>query len=189
MRASLISITLMTLVVMASACGSIPTPTAAPPTSTPIPTPTAAPPMSTPIPTPTAAPPTSTPTPTPITAPPTGAPTQVFTLATSIEDIMGTWHNEAKGIYLRFYEDGTVHWSHSLDSLDYQSYAICKVRFEGTQMFLKERAVSSGIPSCGDTPGIYEVRLLPDGKIRIVKVKEECSPRARDTALQYDPVR
>ena len=78
---------------------------------------------------------------------------------------------------------------YSLDSLDYKSYAICKVRFEGTQMFLKEKAVSSGIPSCGDTPGIYEVRLFPDGKIKIVKIKEECSPRAGDTALQYDPVR
>ena len=101
---------------------------------------------------------------------------------------MGTWHNEAKGIYLRFYENGILHHSHSLDNLDYQSYAIDKVWFEGTQMFLKERAVF-GVPSCGDTPGIYEVRLFPDGKIKIVKIKEECSPRAGDTALQYDPVR
>jgi hypothetical protein len=101
---------------------------------------------------------------------------------------MGTWHNESKGIYLRFYEDGTLHQSHSLSGLDNQSYAISTIRFEGTQMFLKERAVS-GVPSCEDTPGIYEVRLLPDGKIRIVKIKEECSPRAGDTALQYDPVR
>jgi hypothetical protein len=46
MRASPISILLMTLVVIASACGSTPTPTAAPPTSAPTPTPTAAPPTS-----------------------------------------------------------------------------------------------------------------------------------------------
>jgi len=149
MRASPISMMLMTLVVIASACGSTPTPTATPPTS---------------------------------------APTQVFTLATSINDIMGTWHNEGKGIYLRFYEDVTLHQSHSLDNLDNQPYAISEVRFEGTQMLLKETAVS-GVPSCGDTPGIYEVRLLPDGKIRIVRIKEKCSPRAGDTALQYDPVR
>jgi hypothetical protein len=149
MRASPISIMLMTLVVIASACGSTPTPTAAPPTS---------------------------------------APTQAFTLATSIKDIMGTWHNEGKGIYLRFYEDGTLHQSHSLGGLDNRPYAISEVWFEGTQIFLKETAVS-GVPSCGDTPGIYEVRLLPDGKIRIVRIKEKCSPRAGDTALQYDPVR
>ena len=101
---------------------------------------------------------------------------------------MGTWHNEGKDIYLRFYEDGTLHQSHSLDNLDNQPYAISEVWFEGTQMSLKETAVS-GVPSCGDTPGIYEVRLLPDGKIRIVRIKEKCSPRAGDTALQYDPVR
>ena len=149
MRAPPISIMLMTLVMIASACGS---------------------------------------TPTPIAAPPTSAPTPAFTLATSIKDIIGTWYNDGKAVYLRVYEDGTLHQSHSLDNLDNQPYAISEVQFEGTQMFLKETAVS-GVPSCGDTPGIYEVRLLPDGKIRIVRIKEKCSPRAGDTALQYDPVR
>ena len=122
------------------------------------------------------------------TAPPTSAPTQAFTLATSIEDIIGTWHSSRKNLYLRFYGNGTLHHSHSLDSLDYQPYAISEIWFEGTQMYLKEKAVS-GVPSCGDTPGIYEVRLFPDGKIQIVRIKEKCSPRAGDTALQYDPVR
>ena len=162
MRAPPISIMLMTLVMIASACGSTPTPIAAPPTSAPTPTPTA--------------------------APPTVAPTPVFTLATSIKDIIGTWNNADKSVYLRFYEDGTLHQSHSLDNLDNKPYAKSEVWFEGAQMFLKETAVS-GVPSCGDTPGIYEVRLLPDGKIRIVRIKEKCSPRAGDTALQYDPVR
>jgi len=55
-------------------------------------------------------------------------------------------------------------------------------------MLLKETAVS-GVSSCGDATGIYQVRLLPEGKIRITKVKEGCPPRAGDTALQYDPVR
>jgi hypothetical protein len=54
-------------------------------------------------------------------------------------------------------------------------------------MYLKEKAVS-GVPSCGDEPAVYEVRLYPDGKIRIVKIKDKCPPRAGDTALKLDPV-
>lgn len=114
------------------------------PTTTPTPVP----------PTPTPVPPTSTP------APPTATPTQEFTLVTSVEEIVGTWHAERKAVYLRFYEDGTLHQSHSLDSLDNEPYAISEVQFEGTQMSLKETAVS-GVPPCGHAPGMYEVRLLP----------------------------
>jgi len=169
-----ISVLVFTLVFFVACASETPepaTPTPLPPTAT----------LASPTATPTAIPPTPT-------APPTSAPTQAFTLATSIEDIIGTWHSSRKNLYLRFYGNGTLHQSHSLDSLDYQPYAISEIWFEGTQMYLKEKAVS-GVPSCGDTPGIYEVRLFPDGKIQIVRIKEKCSPRAGDTALQYDPVR
>jgi len=162
MRILPMSIILTALVVVVSACSSTPTRTAAPLTSAPTPTRTA--------------------------APPTVAPTPAFILATSIEHIIGTWYNVGKSVYLRFYEDGTLHQSHLLDRLDNQPYAISEIRFEGSQMFLKETAVS-GVPSCGDAPAIYEVQLLPDGRIRIVKIEEKCAPRAGDTALEYDPVR
>ena len=124
---------------------------------------------------------------TPTAAPPTSAPTQAFKLATSAEEIVGTWHNSGAG-YLRFYKDGTFHWARALDNLDSQPNAINEFRFEGTQMILKEVSVS-GVPGCGDATGIYEVRLLEGGKIRIVTIEDKCAPRAGSTAVEYEPVR
>ncbi len=125
---------------------------------------------------------------TPTSVPPTNTPTPDFTLASSITDIAGVWQSQAKGLYFRFFEDGILHQAHSLDSLDTEPYAICEIWFEGTQMYLKEKAVS-GVPSCGDDPAIYEVHLLLGGHIQIVKVQDKCPPRAGDTALKLDPVR
>jgi hypothetical protein len=169
MRALRIPMILVALAVIASSCGSTPTPVAAPPRSTATSAPAVAPPTSSPTPVPTAAPPTSSPAPTATAAPPTVAPTPPFTLATPVKDVVGIWHSAGKSIYLRFYEDGTPHQSHSLDGLNHEPYAKSKVWFEGTQMFLKETAVS-GVPPCGATPAIYEARLLPEGRIRLVKI-------------------
>jgi hypothetical protein len=125
---------------------------------------------------------------TPTAPPPTTAPTPPFTLATSIKDITGTWQNKSAEVYLRFYEDGTLNNADSAEKLDNQPYARSEIRFEGTQMSLKETAVV-GVPSCGDALGRYEVRLLPDGKIQIVAIEDQCPPRATDTALLFEPVR
>jgi len=156
------------------------TPASIPTTVIPTVTQTAVPPASTP----TSLPPTATPT----AVPPTSAPTLAITLATSITDIVGVWQSPAKGLYFRFFEDGILHQAHSLDRLDTEPYAISEIWFEGTQMYLKEKAVS-GVPSCGDDPAIYEVRLLSGGYIQIVEVQDKCPPRAGDTALKLDPVR
>ncbi len=149
MKASLISIMVTTLVVLATACSPAQTPTPAPPTTT---------------------------------------PTQAFTLATSIKDVIGTWHNQGAGVYLRFYEDGTLNNADSAAKLDDQPYARSEIQFKGTQMSLKETAVD-GVPSCGDALGLYEVQLLPNGKIQIVAIEDQCPPRATDTALEFEPVR
>ncbi len=125
---------------------------------------------------------------TPTVAPPTTTPAQAFTLATSIKDIVGTWHNESSGVYMRFYEDGTLNNADSAEKLDNQPYARSEIRFEGTQMSLKETAVD-GVPSCGDALGLYKVQLLPNGKIKIVTIEDQCPPRATDTALEFEPVR
>jgi hypothetical protein len=125
---------------------------------------------------------------TPTAAPPTTAPTPAFTLATSIKDITGTWQNKSAEVYLRFYEDGTLNNADSVEKLDNQPYARSEIRFKGTQMSLKETAVD-GVPSCRDALGLYEVRLLPNGKIQIVAIEDQCPPRATDTALEFEPVR
>lgn len=133
--------------------------------------------------TPTPEPPTATPTP----VPPTATATQAFTLATTAEEIVGTWL-KGGAYYIRFYEDGTFHQAHALDKLESQSYAISKFWFEGTQMFTEEISVS-GVPSCGKKTGIYEIRLLEDDNIQISSIKDQCSPRAGDTSGEYQPVR
>ena len=112
--------------------------------------------------------------------------TQVFTLATSPEEIIGTWFMGR--YYIRFDGDGTYRQAHSLDALDSQPYAICSYQFVGTKMGTVEISVL-GVPSCGKKTGSYEVQLLKSGNIRIVTVKDQCEPRGKDTAGEYEPVR
>jgi len=142
---------------------------------------------------PTAIPPTVAPTPVPPTITPTAIlPTSTSTpgyiQATSLEEILGTWYNPNKKLYLRFYEDGILHHSHLLDALDAAPYAKGEIWFEGTQLYMKTVEVH-GVPDCGDAIGAYEVRLYPKGNIQIVKIKDSCSHRAGETALPYTPVR
>ena len=47
----------------------------------------------------------------------------------------------------------------------------------------------SGVPTCGKKIGSYEIRLLENGNIRIVAIKDECAPRTGDMAREYEPVR
>jgi hypothetical protein len=168
-------------VLFLAGCGGAP----AEPTATPTPVP--------PTVTPTAAPPTATPTPVPPTAtptpkPPTSTPTPAFTLAASIEDIVGTWHRPGSASYLRFYEDGTFHQARTLNALDNIPFAVSRFWFEGTHMFHTELSVS-GVPSCGDVTAIYKVRLLEGDRIKIVSIEDSCSARRREMATVFDAVR
>jgi hypothetical protein len=134
--------------------------------------------------------PASMPTPVPSTAMagrPTGTATADFTPVDSIGDIVGTWRSSSRDLYLRFDESGILRKSFSVDKLDSRPYSTNEVWFEGTQMYLKEMAVS-GAPSCGDEAAVYEVRLYSEGGIRIVKIRDSCAPRVRHTALELDPV-
>ena len=136
--------------------------------------------------------PTGTPTPVPPTAtptiePPTATPTDVFVLATSADEILGTWVRSGV-LYIRFDSDGTFRQAHAPDQLDGQPYAISSYQFEGTELVTMEISVS-GVPSCGKKIGRYEIRLLENGDIQIVEIKDQCPPRAGDTAGVYEPVR
>jgi hypothetical protein len=128
------------------------------------------------------------PTPTPTPEPPTATPTQVFTLATSAEEIVGTWQAHAGRYYIRFDEDETFRQAHALDELDSQPYAISSYQFEGTKMVIREVSIS-GVPTCGKKIGSYEIRLLESGNIRIVAIEDQCEQRAGDVAREYGPVR
>lgn len=137
-----------------------------------------------PIATPTAVPPTATPS----LIPPTITSTPDYIKVISLDDILGTWYNPNKKLYLRFYEDGILHHSHLLDVLDADPFAKTETWFEGGQLYMKTKEVH-GVPDCGDAIGVYEVRLYPKGNIQIVKIEDSCSPRSGDTALPYNPVR
>jgi hypothetical protein len=120
------------------------------------------------------------------TKPPAVAPTRAFTLATSAEEILGTW--VAGRYYIRFDKDGTFRQAHALDELDSQPYTINSYQLEGTKMVTTEVSVV-GVPTCGKKIGSYEIRLLENGNIRIVAIKDGCAPRAGDMAGEYEPVR
>lgn len=111
-----------------------------------------------------------------------------FEHATSVDAIVGTWDHQGTDFYLRFYEDGTLHVARTIEELDSQPNAVNEVWFDGTQMVLKEILVS-GVSSCGEVLGKYEVRLLANGNIWLVTIEDDCFGRARNTAVEFEPVR
>lgn len=90
--------------------------------------------------------------------------------------------------YIRFDKDGTFRQAHTLDELKSHPYSISSYKFEGTKMIIAEMSVS-GVPTCGKKIGSYEIQLLESGNIRIMPIKDECEPRARDIAGEYELVR
>lgn len=117
---------------------------------------------------------------------PTAISTQVYTPLTSVEELVGTYQN-ADRFYFRFYPDGTYHQAHTVEDLESQPYAISKFWFEGTEMNVEDISVS-GVPSCQPNIGVYEVRLLETGNIKIVRITDKCTPRVRETELEFEPV-
>jgi hypothetical protein len=128
--------------------------------------------------------PTATPTP----PAPTLAATAV--LATSADQIVGTWLGiGADGMYQRFNQDGTWQVARVLENLASKPDAELTFRFEGTQLILTE-VKATGLPSCDpNNTATYQVELLPNGNIKFVRVKEPCIPRGRTTAREHQPVR
>jgi len=55
-------------------------------------------------------------------------------------------------------------------------------------MVMKEVSVS-GVPSCGEKIGSYEIRLLESGNILIVILEDQCHHRTGSVAYWYEPVR
>jgi hypothetical protein len=47
----------------------------------------------------------------------------------------------------------------------------------------------SGVASCGESIGSYEIQLLESDNIRIVAIKDQCTHRAGSVAGEYEPVR
>lgn len=126
----------------------------------------------------TSAPPTAT------TAPPTSTPTPEFPLATSIEDILGTWFGSGEHtLYHRFTPDGTCLVAVSKRRLESEPNVVCTCSFEGAQMTMA-CSEADGLPSCPGN-GVYEVQLLPNGNIKFVKVEDSCAKRVLTMTMEY----
>ena len=119
------------------------------------------------------------------TARPPATASESFVVVTSAEQIIGTWMRPAR--YRRFDEDGTFRSASSANALDGAPSAINAYRFEEAVMLVTEVAVS-GVPSCDDAVGHYEVRLFESGDLQIVVIKDPCHARAGSTAWVYERV-
>jgi hypothetical protein len=112
-------------------------------------------------------------------------------LATSAEQIAGTWMGAgaaADRLYQRFNLDGTYQVARKLESLNNNKPdADSTFRFEGTQFFVTEVS-ATGLPTCSDATGTYQVQLLSNDLIRFVTVQDLCAPRARSTGMVHKRV-
>ncbi len=104
---------------------------------------------------------------------------------TDAKDILGTW--EISGRYIRYYEDGTFHFSDSLEGLAERPLATGEFWFEEGRYLQNEIEVHD-IPPCGSTPGMYEVALLENGNLMFTEVEDECRPRASATTGEHKRV-
>jgi hypothetical protein len=139
------------------------------PTPTPAPTPTATP----------APPPTATPAPTETPVPP---------LATSVDDVIGSWQWGTGGtiIFFQFDEDGTfVQARQDVTNLQDSPQQLGQFMFEGGLLTL---VTSDESPLCAGQNGTYEVRLLEQGQIGLFLREDECSLRGSSTISPLVPV-
>ena len=121
---------------------------------------------------------------TPTMESPTATPTQAITLATSSEEVLGTWRRGND--FIRFDEDGTFRLANDIN-LESNSFAINSFQFEDTTMVTSEVSVS-GAESCGDAIGRYEILLLNSGSIQIKPIEDQCRPRKSVISKPYEPV-
>lgn len=124
-------------------------------------------------------------TPVPTVTTPTSGPV----VATSIDDIVGTWYGLGSGLllYHRFNNDGTFRIAYVRGQLEDQPNVTGEFWFEGKQLFMRELEVLN-VTKCGSEPVIYEAQLLANGNLELVKVEDECAGRVNATEREHEPV-
>ncbi len=105
-------------------------------------------------------------------------------LASSAEDIAGTWQSKISIGEIQYNEDGT--WrSQSGSGLVFTG----EFWFEGTQFFTQ-----NSVPcDVGNPIGIYEVELLENGNLKFIVIEDECLSRVNFFAgrlieAEWEPV-
>jgi hypothetical protein len=115
-------------------------------------------------------------------------------LATSSEEIAGTWFSLPNGLMLQFGDDGTAQFGVDNDgtTLGYDA----QTWFEGTHLFVRFEDYDGASEACATDIGIYEVELLESGNLRFVHGQDDCEFRLEslqgtadsEIGLQYNPV-
>ena len=133
------------------------------------------------------APPTATPVPTPTPMP----------VPESAEGLIGIWHQTPPNphvgeIYLQFKEDGTYRVATgAADRLENHQKVEGEFWFEGKQLFVKDIAGDPPWDECirpKQIIGKYEVQVLANGNLKLVKIEDECSGRVEVLQARYERV-
>lgn len=105
-------------------------------------------------------------------------------IATSIEQVVGTWAAQTGAAVVRLDRDSLLRAAWGSGLLESAPYAINAVRFEDGFMLVTEREVT-GVPSCGDAVGRYKVWQLEGGHLRVFAIDDPCDARASDMTREY----
>ncbi len=110
-------------------------------------------------------------------------------LASSAEDIAGTWRSTVSGMEVQLTEDGIARHQHDDGETYHQAD---EFYFDGTRFFFKGHP-GSACTLDGYEPGIYEVELLENGNLKFTVTEDECLVRVNLLAgrlieVEWEPV-
>ena len=108
-------------------------------------------------------------------------------LASSAEDIVGTWQSTVTSLEIQFSADGTLR-AQTAQGTD----VTFEFRFEGMRIFFKD-IPNGGCTQIGAETGIYEVELLENGNLKFIVIEDECLVRVNYQAgrlveVEWEPV-
>jgi len=96
-------------------------------------------------------------------------------LASSPEDIVGTWQSTTSSLEIQFNEDGTARVQSGDGSANTAEF-----RFEGTRFFAIDSGQGNQCVQLGAETGIYEVELLENGNLKFTVIEDECPVRVNN---------
>ncbi len=94
-------------------------------------------------------------------------------MASSAEDIAGTWQTAVTSAEIQFNEDGTWGIEFSGDHV----HGPDEFRFEGTRLILIELRTTGDCFNAGAPNSIYEVELLENGNLKFTTIEDDCPTR------------
>ncbi len=108
-------------------------------------------------------------------------------LASSLEDIAGTWSPNTSTAEVQIDEDGTYLGRDAAGN----TYP-AQIRFEGTRFIYKDSPGGSCTLKGYET-GIYEIELLENGNLKFTVIEDECPERinfmaGRLAEVEFEPV-